>query len=48
MTLVLLGERHCSHLYQELVQSLEQMEWIGIASRCFAIAGKVKWVTGMN
>ncbi len=41
-------KNHCSHLYQEVVYSLEQMEPMGLECRCSMRARKVWQLTGMN
>src|SRR5713101_4269278 len=41
-------EEHCSHLSQNLAQSLDQVELIGLVRCCFAMAREVKQLTGMH
>ena len=39
---------YCSHLSQEVVYSLEQVEPMGFVRRCFAIAGTVQRLAGVD
>src|SRR6266516_320649 len=41
-------KQHCSHLYHEAVDSLEQVESMRLAHRCSAMGEKVKRVTGVD
>jgi len=41
-------KQHCSHLYQVVVDSLEQGEPMRLVRRCFAMAGEMQWWTGMH
>ena len=41
-------KQHGSHLYQEMVYSVEQVELMGLVRRCFVMAQEVKRVTEMG